>query len=140
LLRGNIGRAGAGVCPVRGHSNVQGDRTMGIWEKMPAVFLDRLGAEDQRDTPIKPKQTHKSHQQPGAVRPDQLLYRKLRDRKHLFLEEFFDDPVQERIGPTPFGPPTCARGVCHRALAEHSDPHPRTRRTKRRGAELFRAH
>jgi molybdopterin-dependent oxidoreductase alpha subunit len=43
LLRGNIGRPGAGVCPVRGHSNVQGDRTMGIWERMPAAFLDRLG-------------------------------------------------------------------------------------------------
>jgi molybdopterin-dependent oxidoreductase alpha subunit len=45
LLRGNIGRPGAGACPVRGHSNVQGDRTMGIWEKMPAPFLDGLGAE-----------------------------------------------------------------------------------------------
>ena len=42
LLRGNLGRPGAGVCPVRGHSNVQGDRTMGIWEKPPAAFLDRL--------------------------------------------------------------------------------------------------
>jgi molybdopterin-dependent oxidoreductase alpha subunit len=42
LLRGNIGRPGAGVCPVRGHSNVQGDRTMGIFEKMPDQFLDRL--------------------------------------------------------------------------------------------------
>ncbi|MDT0202254.1 FdhF/YdeP family oxidoreductase [Nocardioides sp. AE5] len=45
LLRGNIGRPGAGVCPVRGHSNVQGDRTMGIYEKPPAAFLDALGAE-----------------------------------------------------------------------------------------------
>ncbi|MEU1165226.1 FdhF/YdeP family oxidoreductase, partial [Streptomyces sp. NPDC005921] len=45
LLRGNIGRRGAGVCPVRGHSNVQGDRTMGIWERMPQPFLDRLGRE-----------------------------------------------------------------------------------------------
>ncbi|MDB4974403.1 MAG: putative dehydrogenase [Myxococcaceae bacterium] len=42
LLRGNIGRAGAGVCPVRGHSNVQGDRTMGIYEKPPAELLDSL--------------------------------------------------------------------------------------------------
>ena len=42
LLRGNIGRPGAGSCPVRGHSNVQGDRTMGIWEKPPAALLDRL--------------------------------------------------------------------------------------------------
>ncbi|HEY6537830.1 MAG TPA: FdhF/YdeP family oxidoreductase [Candidatus Dormibacteraeota bacterium] len=45
LLRGNIGRPGAGLLPVRGHSNVQGDRTMGIFEKMPAEFLDRLGRE-----------------------------------------------------------------------------------------------
>lgn len=42
LLRGMIGKPGAGVCPVRGHSNVQGDRTMGIWEKMPEKFLDAL--------------------------------------------------------------------------------------------------
>jgi molybdopterin-dependent oxidoreductase alpha subunit len=42
LLRGNVGRPGAGVCPVRGHSNVQGDRTMGIWEQMPEPFLDKL--------------------------------------------------------------------------------------------------
>jgi molybdopterin-dependent oxidoreductase alpha subunit len=51
LLRGNIGRPGAGPCPVRGHSNVQGDRTMGIWEKMPAWFLDRLRAEFGFDPP-----------------------------------------------------------------------------------------
>ena len=43
MLRGNLGRPGAGACPVRGHSNVQGDRTMGIWEKPPATFLERLG-------------------------------------------------------------------------------------------------
>ena len=42
LLGGHIGRPGAGICPVRGHSNVQGDRTMGIWEKMPDSFLDKL--------------------------------------------------------------------------------------------------
>jgi molybdopterin-dependent oxidoreductase alpha subunit len=42
LLRGMIGKPGAGVCPVRGHSNVQGDRTMGIWEKMPETFLAAL--------------------------------------------------------------------------------------------------
>src|SRR6202011_4646221 len=45
LLRGNIGRPGAGVCPVRGHSNVQGDRTMGIYERPSAAFLDALAAE-----------------------------------------------------------------------------------------------
>ncbi|WP_433382178.1 FdhF/YdeP family oxidoreductase [Actinoplanes sp. CA-142083] len=45
LLQGMIGKPGAGLCPVRGHSNVQGDRTMGIWEKPPAIFLDRLRDE-----------------------------------------------------------------------------------------------
>src|SRR5256886_1554288 len=47
LLGGNIGRPGAGPCPVRGHSNVQGDRTMGIWERMSDSFLDKLGGEFQ---------------------------------------------------------------------------------------------
>ena len=42
LMRGMIGKPGAGVCPVRGHSNVQGDRTMGIWEKAPDSFLSAL--------------------------------------------------------------------------------------------------
>ncbi len=42
LMRGMIGKPGAGLCPVRGHSNVQGDRTMGIWEKMPESFLSAL--------------------------------------------------------------------------------------------------
>ncbi|TNC24372.1 FdhF/YdeP family oxidoreductase [Amycolatopsis alkalitolerans] len=45
LLRGMIGKPGAGLCPVRGHSNVQGDRTMGVWEKMPEDFLARLESE-----------------------------------------------------------------------------------------------
>lgn len=51
LLRGSIGRPGAGVCPVRGHSNVQGDRTMGIAEKMPDDWLDRLGMQFGFDPP-----------------------------------------------------------------------------------------
>lgn len=45
LLRGNIGKPGAGASPIRGHSNVQGDRTMGVWEQMPPAFLDALGKE-----------------------------------------------------------------------------------------------
>jgi molybdopterin-dependent oxidoreductase alpha subunit len=45
LLGGNIGRPGAGPCPVRGHSNVQGDRTMGIWERMNEKFMQKLGDE-----------------------------------------------------------------------------------------------
>ena len=53
LMRGMIGKPGAGLCPVRGHSNVQGDRTMGIWEKMPESFLaaldDRFGIVSPRE-------------------------------------------------------------------------------------------
>lgn len=51
LLRGQIGKPGAGVCPVRGHSNVQGDRTMGIWERPTAAFLDQLAREFRFDPP-----------------------------------------------------------------------------------------
>ncbi|MCW2942142.1 MAG: putative dehydrogenase [Actinomycetia bacterium] len=54
LLRGNIGRPGAGVCPVRGHSNVQGDRTMGIYEKPGKAFLDALSAEFGFEPPREP--------------------------------------------------------------------------------------
>ena len=54
LLRGNIGRPGAGICPVRGHSNVQGQRTVGITEKPELVPMDRLakqyGFEPPRQT------------------------------------------------------------------------------------------
>jgi molybdopterin-dependent oxidoreductase alpha subunit len=42
LLKGSIGKPGSGTCPVRGHSNVQGDRTMGIYEKPSKEFLDRI--------------------------------------------------------------------------------------------------
>lgn len=51
LLLGAIGRPGAGLCPVRGHSNVQGDRTMGIFEKMPAWFHDALDREFGFESP-----------------------------------------------------------------------------------------
>jgi molybdopterin-dependent oxidoreductase alpha subunit len=51
LLRGSIGKPGAGVCPVRGHSNVQGDRTVGIWERPRAEFLDALAREIHFDPP-----------------------------------------------------------------------------------------
>jgi molybdopterin-dependent oxidoreductase alpha subunit len=53
LLKGSIGKKGAGTCPVRGHSNVQGDRTMGIWEKPPASFLDNLEKEFNFKAPRK---------------------------------------------------------------------------------------
>ncbi len=42
FLKGSIGKPGTGLCPVRGHSNVQGNRTMMIWEKPPVWFLDKL--------------------------------------------------------------------------------------------------
>jgi molybdopterin-dependent oxidoreductase alpha subunit len=51
LLRGQLGKPGAGLCPVRGHSNVQGDRTMGIWEQPTPQFLESLGKEFSFDPP-----------------------------------------------------------------------------------------
>ncbi|WP_026537342.1 FdhF/YdeP family oxidoreductase [Arthrobacter sp. 9MFCol3.1] len=51
LLRGNIGKPGAGASPIRGHSNVQGDRTMGIWEQMPQSFMEALGEEFDFEPP-----------------------------------------------------------------------------------------
>jgi len=54
LLKGSIGKPGAGTCPVRGHSNVQGDRTMGIYEKPSQLFLDNI----EKSFGFKPPQNH----------------------------------------------------------------------------------
>ena len=51
LMKGAIGKPGAGTCPVRGHSNVQGDRTMGIWERVHSNFLDALEKEFKFSSP-----------------------------------------------------------------------------------------
>lgn len=72
LLIGAIGKEGAGLCPVRGHSNVQGDRTMGIFEKMPPAFHDRIDEvfnfqsprEHGHDTVMAIKAMH---EEPGKV-------------------------------------------------------------------------
>ena len=53
LLKGSIGKKGAGTCPVRGHSNVQGDRTVGIWERPKPAFLDALDKEFKFKSPRK---------------------------------------------------------------------------------------
>ena len=63
LLQGNIGRPGAGVCPVRGHSNVQGDRTMGIYEKPSEAFLAALDREFEFTAP-----REHGHDTVGAIR------------------------------------------------------------------------
>jgi molybdopterin-dependent oxidoreductase alpha subunit len=54
LLGGHIGRPGAGVCPVRGHSNVQGDRTVGINHNPPRGFLDSISSTIGIDPPSRP--------------------------------------------------------------------------------------
>ncbi|AEI50225.1 FdhF/YdeP family oxidoreductase [Runella slithyformis] len=54
LVKGSIGKPGAGTCPVRGHSNVQGDRTMGIWEAPPQSLLDSL----EKQFGFRPPQEH----------------------------------------------------------------------------------
>jgi len=51
LLKGSIGKPGAGTCPVRGHSNVQGDRTMGIWEKPKEAFSAALSKRYNFESP-----------------------------------------------------------------------------------------
>jgi molybdopterin-dependent oxidoreductase alpha subunit len=53
FLRGQIGKQGAGLCPVRGHSNVQGDRTMGVWEQMRDDFREKLEKEFHFKIPVK---------------------------------------------------------------------------------------
>ncbi|MEO1096434.1 MAG: FdhF/YdeP family oxidoreductase [Bacteroidota bacterium] len=53
LLKGSIGKPGAGTCPVRGHSNVQGDRTVGIWEKLKPAFGEKLKEEFDFEPPKK---------------------------------------------------------------------------------------
>jgi anaerobic selenocysteine-containing dehydrogenase len=80
LLKGNIGRQGAGVCPVRGHSNVQGNRTVGIYEKPSKGFLDSLGkvfkqwqTEKQKSSLVwegillQPRQIHNLQNKPCVV-------------------------------------------------------------------------
>jgi molybdopterin-dependent oxidoreductase alpha subunit len=57
LLKGSIGKPGAGTCPVRGHSNVQGDRTMGIWEAPPQWLLDNI----EKNFGFTPPQDHGYH-------------------------------------------------------------------------------
>ena len=62
LLKGNVGKPGAGACPVRGHSNVQGDRTVGISENMPGWFYDALEKEFEFSVPRAP-----GHDAVGAI-------------------------------------------------------------------------
>ena len=54
LMKGAVGKPGAGTCPVRGHSNVQGDRTMGVWEQPTKEFQDALGQEFNFTPPYAP--------------------------------------------------------------------------------------
>ena len=76
LLRGNIGRPGAGVCPVRGHSNVQGDRTMGIWEQ-PAgrASWTRLDAEFGFDAAARARLRHRRRDPRHARRRGRSVHR-----------------------------------------------------------------
>ena len=63
LLKGSIGKPGAGTCPVRGHSNVQGDRTMGIWEKLKPEFGQKLKEVFHFDPP-----QEEGHDVVGAIK------------------------------------------------------------------------
>lgn len=74
LVRGNIGRPGAGPCPVRGHSNVQGDRTMGIHEKPGAAFLDKLGAVFDFSPPREPGYDTIAAIEAMLAQPDKVFF------------------------------------------------------------------
>ena len=76
MLRGNLGRPGAGVCPVRGHSNVQGDRTMGIWERMPQIVPGRAGARVRLHPADAPRTGLGRLDSGHARRPGQGLHRR----------------------------------------------------------------
>lgn len=72
LLKGSIGKPGAGTCPVRGHSNVQGDRTMGIYEKPSEAFIDKLNSVFGINAPYEHgldvvDAIKKMHAEPGKV-------------------------------------------------------------------------
>ena len=72
LLKGSIGKPGAGTCPVRGHSNVQGDRTMGIYEKPSEEFLEKIKSVFGFDPPLKHgfdtvESIHAMHEGKGKV-------------------------------------------------------------------------
>jgi molybdopterin-dependent oxidoreductase alpha subunit len=72
LLKGSIGKPGAGTCPVRGHSNVQGDRTMGIYEKPSKAFIDKLNSVFKINAPYEAgldvvDAIKKMHAEPGKV-------------------------------------------------------------------------
>ncbi|MEM7521663.1 MAG: FdhF/YdeP family oxidoreductase, partial [Pseudomonadota bacterium] len=65
MLRGHLGRPGAGLCPVRGHSNVQGDRTVGINEKAPAALIDAM--EQELGVPMPRDRGHNTLEAIGAM-------------------------------------------------------------------------
>ena len=73
LLGGHIGRPGAGTCCVRGHSNVQGDRTMGIWERPTGPFLDALDKEFGFASPAQRRPRHGRHHLRDARGRDQRV-------------------------------------------------------------------
>ena len=127
LLRGSIGKPGAGACPVRGHSNVQGDRTMGIYEKPSDQFLDRLEAEFGFDPP-------REH---GYDTVDAI--RAMRDGE---VDVFFS-MGGNFVAAAPDTDATAAALVplpAHRAGVDEAQPVPRARRPGRADPPLPRAH
>ena len=84
FCQGNIGKHGAGLFPVRGHSNVQGDRTMGIWERPPDSFLDALAGEVRLRPAPRARPRHRGQHPGDARRQGQGLHgrrRQLRQRR-----------------------------------------------------------
>ena len=129
LLRGNIGRPGAGPCPVRGHSNVQGDRTMGVWERMNDKFMEKLGREFAFEPPKEHGTDTVETIKADARRPDPRLRRHGRQLplRHPGHRVHRARPVQlpadgARLHQAQPRPPRHRRGCAHPALPQsHRD-------------------
>ncbi len=139
LLRGNLGRPGAGPSPVRGHSNVQGNRTCGIDHKPSDEWLDRLGEVCGIDPPAPPRHGHHRLDRGDARRQAQGVRRhgwQLRARR--------PGHVVHRRGPAPLRPDRPGQHQAQpqppRARREGADPAlPRPHREGRAGAAASRA-
>ena len=107
LLTGNIGKPGAGTAPLRGHSNVQGNRTVGIWEKMPEHFLQSLEEHFDFDVP----------REPGLDTVDAL--RAMRDGKNRFFMSLGGNLVRVASDTT-----ACEKGMSQQEMTVHLSTKP----------------
>ena len=127
LLRGNIGKPGAGICPVRGHSNVQGQRTVGITEKPELVPLDKLARAVRLRAAARKGPEHGRGLRGDPRRRGAGLHRPRRQFR------------ARRSRPRPHGA-GLAQAAAHRAGRDQAQPQPSDPRRGRLSAALPRPH